>query len=69
MINLRSDGNRSLGTSTSKDGSAVGDVPPSTVFSTAHHADDQHETVLLKFLRGAYIANLQPVSARYLDSY
>lgn len=34
----------------------------SVVFATAHHADDQHETVMLKFLRGAYISNLQPVS-------
>jgi tRNA(Ile)-lysidine synthase TilS/MesJ len=33
----------------------------SVVFATAHHADDQHETIMLKFLRGAYISNLQPV--------
>ena len=31
------------------------------VFATAHHADDQQETILLKFLRGAHISNLQPV--------
>lgn len=30
-------------------------------FATAHHADDQQETILLKFLRGAHISHLQPV--------
>jgi PP-loop family len=69
MINLRSDSNLSLGNSVSKEGSAIDDNPPSAVYSTAHHADDQQETLLLKFLRGAYITNLQPVSVRYLKSY
>lgn len=45
-----------------KKGDDAEEYPPSIVFSTAHHADDQNETVLLKFLRGAYITNLQPVS-------
>lgn len=36
-------------------------TPRSVVFATAHHADDQHETMLLKLIRGAYITNLQPV--------
>ena len=36
-------------------------IPKSVVFATAHHADDQHETMLLKLIRGAYITNLQPV--------
>ena len=31
------------------------------VYATAHHADDQQETILLKFLRGAHISHLQPV--------
>lgn len=37
-------------------------LPLSSVFATAHHCDDQQETMLLKFLRGAYITHLQPVS-------
>lgn len=36
-------------------------IPKSVVYATAHHADDQHETMLLKLIRGAYITNLQPV--------
>lgn len=39
----------------------------SVVFATAHHADDQHETVMLKFLRGAHISNLQPVRYAYVN--
>jgi hypothetical protein len=41
-------------------------TPRSVVFATAHHADDQHETMLLKLIRGAYITNLQPVRKRVL---
>jgi tRNA(Ile)-lysidine synthase TilS/MesJ len=29
--------------------------------STAHHENDQLETLMLKFLRGAHISNLSPV--------
>ena len=36
--------------------------PPLCVYATAHHADDQMETMMLKLLRGAFISNLQPVS-------
>ena len=43
--------------------SDVWNLSPSSVFATAHHCDDQHETMLLKFLRGAHITHLQPVSA------
>ena len=39
-------------------------IPKSVVYATAHHADDQHETMLLKLIRGAYITNLQPVCKR-----
>ena len=34
---------------------------PDCVYATAHHADDQMETMMLKLLRGAFISNLQPV--------
>ena len=36
----------------------------SAVYATAHHADDQLETMMLKLLRGAFISNLQPMSPR-----
>jgi tRNA(Ile)-lysidine synthase TilS/MesJ len=29
--------------------------------ATAHHADDQMETMMLKLIRGAHISHLQPV--------
>jgi tRNA(Ile)-lysidine synthase len=34
------------------------------VIATAHHADDQLETFMMKFLRGVHISNLYPMIPR-----
>jgi tRNA(Ile)-lysidine synthase len=43
------------------------DNPSGKYFVTAHHCEDQIETILLKFLRGTFISHLSPVRPHLLS--